>query len=158
MKAAAIALTFSSSFAAATLRAQSAAIQDPVVFVTDVYKHYVSAQDGGDYRAPTNIYTPRLSALFADDDRKHKGEVGCIDFDFWVNGQDWEIENVQVTGRDVSAHPDQKLVIAKFVNLGTAEEIHFDFRKIAGGWLLDDVQSVTPKNSWTLSKLLRCKS
>ena len=145
-------------FASTALRAQSTPIQDPVAFVTDVYKHYVAAQHGSDYNPPENIYTPRLAALISDDRRKHKGEVGCLDFDFWLDAQDWEIKNVQVSGLDVPGHLDQKLVIAKFVNLGTAEEIHFDFRKTGGRWLIDDVQSVKPKNSWTLSRILQCKS
>jgi len=144
--------------ASAALRAQSATIRDPVAFVTDVYKHYVAAQHGGDYNPPENIYTSRLASLIAADRKKHKGEVGCLDFDFWVDGQDYELKNVQVSGQDAPGRVDQKLVIAKFVNLGTAEEIHFEFRKIGGRWLIDDVESVKAKDSWTLSKVLQCKS
>jgi hypothetical protein len=129
-------------------------ILDPAKFVTEVYGHY-TAKRSGVYDPPTDIYTPRLKALFAEDKRRAGGEVGCIEFDFWINAQDYGLREVHVTGQDVAGHPDQKLVIATFVNLRQPQEIHFDFRKIGGKWLLDDVHSLK-KESWTLSKLLKC--
>jgi hypothetical protein len=117
--------------------AQTVPITDPAAFVTEVY-------------------TPRLEALFAADDRRRHGEVGCIDFVFWVNGQDWELNNVSVTSQDVPGHPDRRLVIATFMSIGTPEEIHFDFQRIGGRWLLDDAQSLRGER-WTLSTLLKCR-
>jgi hypothetical protein len=124
-------------------------IDDPKTFVTDVYRHYMSSSS---YSAPEDIYTARLARLFREDKKKSKGEVGCIDFDFWVNGQDFRLTNVVVTSAD--AVPDRKTVIAKFSNLGALKEIHFDFRREGGRWLLDDVQSMT--REWTLSEILKC--
>jgi hypothetical protein len=137
--------------------AQPVPISDPPAFVTEVYRHFSASEHGPDYEPPENIYTPRLQALFAADDRRRRGEVGCIDFVFWVDGQDWELKNVQVTSRDVAGHPDRKLVVATFVNLGHAEEIQLDFQKIAGRWLLDDARSVKTDRRWTLSRILKCK-
>jgi hypothetical protein len=127
-------------------------IADPAKFVTDVYSRYVTKKN---YDPPTDIYTPRLKALFAEDKRRAGGEVGCYEFDFWTNAQDWRLRDVHVTSQDVPGHLDQKLVIATFQNLGQPEEIHFDFQKIGGKWLLDDVHSLK-KEPWTLSKLLHC--
>ncbi len=129
-------------------------IDDPQSFVTHVYQKFVDAQaNNSSYTPPDDLYTPRLAALFREDERKAKGEVGCLDFDFWIDGQDWKISELAITSKDLG--PDRKTIIAKFRNTGTPREIHFDFQRNAGRWLLDDVHSVlTPR--WTLSKILKC--
>jgi hypothetical protein len=141
---------FSGALSAAT------EIVDPAKFVTDVYNRIVATERRSPgYEPPADIYTPRLKALFAEDKRRANGEVGCMEFDFWTNAQDWGLRNVRVTSQEVPDHPDRKLVIATFTNLRQPEEIHFDFQKVGGKWLLDDVQSLK-KEPWTLSKLLKC--
>ena len=126
-------------------------IQDPVAFVKDVY---FQTSKNARYEPPTDIYTPRLKALFEEDKRRAKGEVGCIDFVFWTNGQDSQLKNVQVTGKAVDGKPDRMLVVATFVN-GGRQEIHLDFQKLGDKWLLDDAQSLVGER-WVLSKLLKC--
>ena len=129
-------------------------IDDPKTFVAGVYQHYIAAQSShSDYSAPEDIYTERLRKLIRDDRRKAHGEVGCLEIDFWVNGQDYEITQPKVTSTD--AGPDRKTVIAKFVNLGTPQDIHFDFRRVDGRWLIDDVESVNA-TPWKLSEILKC--
>jgi len=129
-------------------------IDDPKTFVAEVYRRLIETQSKGHtYDEPDDIYTPRLAKLIRDDRKKGKGGVGCLDFDFWVNGQDWELSNLAVTSTDDG--PDRKTVIAKFRNLGNPEEIHFDFRRNAGRWQLDDVHSVSAQ-PWTLSEILKC--
>ena len=142
------------AFAYAALPALAAPtrIDDPLTFVRGVYAHYANNKSTN-YAPPNDIYTPRLQALIRDDRRRAKGEVGCLDFDFWVDGQDWSIKNVSVTAGP--AAEDRQTIIAKFVNLDSPEEIQFDFRKIAGRWLLDDVHS-RKASGWTLSAILKC--
>ena len=52
---------------------------------------------------------------------------------------------------DIAAerHRDQ------FRNSGEPQEMHFDFRRISGRWLLDDAHSLSAP-PWTLSELLKC--
>ena len=129
-------------------------IDDPKTFVTEVYRRLVAAQSShSSYTPPEDIYTPRLEKLVREDKRKAKGEVGCLDFDFWINAQDWTITHLTITTTDDG--PDRKTVIAKFRNMGEPQEIHFDFRKSAGRWLLDDVHSMSAP-PWTLSEILKC--
>lgn len=135
--------------------AQTVPIKEPTAFVTEVYRRFSASVHGSEYLPPEKIYTPRLKALFAADDRWRRGEVGCIDFVFWVNGQDWELKNASVTSQDVPGHPERRLVIATFTNLGTPEEIHFEFQRIGSQWLLDEAQSVKGER-WTLSTILKC--
>lgn len=135
-------------FCALTLNATTR-IDDPKAFVSDVYRRL---QSGHDY-PPDDIYTARLAKLFRDDKRKAKGEVGCLEILFWVNGQDYEIRDLTVTGADKG--PDRRTVTAKFMNIDRREEIRFDFVRSGQRWLLDDAHSATA-TPWTLSELLKC--
>src|SRR5580698_1012337 len=129
-------------------------IDDPKAFVTEVYRRLIAVQSThSSYTPPEDIYTPRLEKLVREDKRKAKGEVGCLDFDFWINAQDWTITHLAITATDDG--PDRKTVIAKFRNIGESQEIHFDFHKSAGRWLLDDVHSLSAP-PWTLSEILKC--
>jgi Protein of unknown function (DUF3828) len=130
-------------------------IDDPKNFVTEVYRRFVAAQSttNSAYTPPDDIYTARLAKLIRDDKRRAKGEVGCLDFDFWLNAQDWKITDPVVTTADASL--ERETVIAKFLNLGDPQEIHFDFRRTAGRWQLDDVHSLSAP-PWTLSEILKC--
>ncbi len=142
-----------SAFLGAFPLTASTRIDDPVAFVRGVYTHYVGARAQG-YDAPPDIYTPRLSKLFEDDRKKAPaGEEGCLDFDYWVNGQDWKLTNIEVT--EAMASQDRKVVIAKFANTGKPQELHFEFRRMDGRWMLDDVSSLKDM-PWTLSKILKC--
>ncbi len=142
------------SFSSTLMLSAATRIDDPKSFVTEVYRRYVAAQSTDSaYAPPEDIYTARLRKLIREDRRKAKGEVGCLDFDFWVNGQDWRISNVAVTSADESA--ERKTIVAKFLSLGDRQEIHFDFRREGGRWLLDDVHSVLGER-WTLSETLKC--
>jgi hypothetical protein len=141
-------------FSALPASAAEPRISDPLTFVTGVYQQFVKAQSThNDYNPPEDIFTARLNKLVQGDRKRAKGEVGCLDFDFWVNGQDWTLTNLSVANGTMDK--DQWTVVAKFRNLGSPEEIHFDFRRVEGRWLLDDVQSLQD-HRWTLSSVLRC--
>lgn len=132
-------------------------IRDPQAFVAEIYQKLIASDQPGarDYDPPEDVYSPRLKTLFAAEKRRFKGEVGCLDFNFWINAQDYGMLKVtRLTSQSPSA--DRKIVTAEFLNLGEHEEIHFDFQRIKGRWWLDDVRS--QKNPpWTLSELLKCK-
>ena len=145
MLAFAAALAFASSASAAT------AISDPATFVRAVYARLAK---GGDYSPPEDIYSPRLNTLFAGDKRDAKGEVGRIDFLFWINGQDGQPSAVKVTTSPVFGRPDRQIVVAKFIN-GKPQTIDLYFERIGGVWKLDDAISLTPGDEWTLSVILK---
>lgn len=130
-------------------------IDDPKIFVSGVYRQLIASQSGHDhdYTPPDDIYSARLAKLFRDDRRKAKGEVGCLEILFWVNGQDYNISDLTVTSADQG--PDRKTVTAKFMNIDRREEIHFDFLRNGRRWLLDEVHS-TSATPWTLSEMLKC--
>ena len=144
------------SFAALLCAPAQAAtrIDDPVKFVSALYAKMSIANPKTPYVAPEDIYTPRLTALFALESKEAGGEVGRMDFDFWTNAQDWELSGVKVTGQPVEDAKDREVVIARFKNFRKPEEIHFYFEKTAAGWQLDDARSLLGE-SWTLSLILK---
>ena len=124
-------------------------IDDPLKFVKTIYTGTV-----GNKPEPDDIYSARLDALFKLDSKEAGGEVGRIDFDFWMNAQDGAISGVTVTKAAVENAPGRMVVIAKFKNLKTPNEIHFYFEKTPSGWKLDDARSLLGEQ-WTLSLILK---
>jgi hypothetical protein len=138
-----------------TISSAATKIDDPIKFVTSTYARIRDATKVGNDAIPEDIYTPRLSALMALDQKEAGGEVGRLDFEFWTNSQDWQLADVKVTGHTVENAKDREVVIAKFRNTGNPEEIHFYFEKTKSGWLLDDAESVEKGSVWTLSLILK---
>jgi Protein of unknown function (DUF3828) len=124
---------------------------DPVSTITTIYKAYQAAPD----TAPDvgAVYSPRLQQLI-DADRKNtpEGEVGKIDWDVFVDGQEWKIGKLNVTL--VSEAADGAQVRAQFNNFDEPKEILFDLVRDGDRWLIDDVQSTTRGKRWTMSKAL----
>jgi len=124
-------------------------IADPLAYVKTMY-----ATSVGKKPEPDDIYTDRLNALWALDTKEAHGEVGRTDFDFWMNGQDGTISDVHVSKIDVENGPGRMIVVAKFKNEKTPNEIHFYFEKTARGWKLDDARSLLG-DPWVLSLQLK---
>jgi hypothetical protein len=122
---------------------------DPVAFVQAIYRDY---QDGHPTGWPDRAYSSRLHKL-VEEDRKNtpQGDVGRLDFDPYINGQDWKLASLQVA--QVSRQSDRAVVEARFQNEGTAEDLRYSLVRVGGRWLVDDVESLT-KPRWTLSKIL----
>ncbi len=141
------------SFAAALMLSNGAGaatrIDDPVAFVKKVYATTV-----GKRPEPDDIYSDRLKALWDLDFKEAHGEVGRTDFDFWMNGQDGTISGVAISKQDVENGPGRVIVVAKFKNEQTPNEIHFYFEKTAKGWKLDDARALMG-DPWVLSLQLK---
>ncbi len=102
---------------------------------------------------PGHVYSRRLQALI-DKDRADtpEGYVGKIDWDVFVDGQDWKLSDLKIvllSQSDVRAR-----VRAKLKNFGEPREIAFDLVRERGRWLIDDVQSMRQGARWTMSKIL----
>jgi hypothetical protein len=137
---------------AAPPAAPAQGVDDPRAFVAATYAAYRASNN-----ATPNVdsaYSPRLAALFRDyAAAQSPDEVGALDFDWWVNGQDWEISEPALT--ETNEGPDRRLITARFTNMGSAETIRFGFVRENGRWYLDDVLGGNGDEGWTLSALLR---
>jgi hypothetical protein len=132
-------------------------VDDPRAFVSSVYADYARAANAPPAE-PRFAYSPRLVALFAAYERwarSHDDLVGSLDFDWWVNAQDWEIHAVAVTPA-----PDgggRRAIVARWTNYGRTDTSRFLFVRVGRRWYLDDVVNGSGRgdDGWTLSALLR---
>ena len=145
--AAALALAFTPRPAVA-----ATVISDPAVFVQSVYARLAK---GGDYIPPEDIYSPRLAALWAREAQEAHGEVGRIDFLFWIDAQDGTPSDLHIRTVPVEGRADRRIVVATFRNADRAEDLRFYFQRTAAGWKLDDVVDVKGASPWTLSVILK---
>ena len=125
-------------------------IDDPVAFVKGVYAGWSTQK-----AEPEGVFTARLEALRALDEKEAHGEVGRgNDFSFWCNCQDGEVKKSAVKGRDVENTKGRKVVDAKFELDGKKQEIFFYFEQTKDGWKIDDAR-LAGKGGWTLSLIYK---
>jgi hypothetical protein len=122
---------------------------DPVATIEPLYQPYVEqASDPGGQPLP---YSPELRAMMrALDERVDAGEAeGGLGFDPVIDGQDYEIANVDVALEQPPAD-GRAVVRASFTNFGADVVVYYDMIETGGAWYIDDMH--TPQ--WTLRALL----
>lgn len=150
-KPAAALLTATILLAPVTTNARPVTVKDPAATMRAHYE--AMSKDRFDMEMPMSA---RLNALFALDEREAgKDEIGRIDFDYFVNGQDSKISDVVVTERAVYNSTARKIVVVRFKNFDEAMENHFFWEKTRTGWVLDDVRHLDAKEGYTLSLILK---
>lgn len=107
-----------------------------------IYKTYTgSSADGLDYHSEAKArrtFTPDTVPLFARDWREAKGEVGRLDFDPFVNGQDYEVTAYAVSIEETG--PDQARATVQMTNLGKPQTVLHDLKRTANGWRIHDIR------------------
>jgi hypothetical protein len=108
-----------------------------------------------------DVASRRLKRLIeADEKATPKGEIGKLDFDVFVNGNDFKVSRVRVRIQpppdDKPRVPDRAKVQATFISLKKPHEIVFDLVREGGQWKIDDATSMIGEK-WTLTKILTAK-
>jgi hypothetical protein len=140
-------------------QAQARGVVDPRAFVEQVYAAYVRGHGDSVPPEPIVAYSDRLRALFrayhAYEARNHGELVGALDFDWWINAQDWSLSHVVVTQAEGS--PARRTILARFRNGDREDATRFLFVRVGNRWYLDDAVNGTGRgdDGWTLSALLR---
>jgi hypothetical protein len=130
--------------------ADAQAVTEPAAMITAIYKEY---QGQGEPKLAKGVYSGRLEKLMrADKRRTPKGEVGRLDFDVFINGQDWDIKDLKIT--ETERRGNRAVVQATFVNFDQPQEIAFELVQQSKRWQIDEVTS-RKKPRWTLSKILQ---
>lgn len=94
-----------------------------------------------------------LNALFAKDAAETpEGDVGRIDFDPYVDGQDFELTDFKIGEAVVIG--DLATVEVTFKNFDEKEDIFFSLVKEDGGWKIDDVEARGNEYPYKLTALL----
>jgi hypothetical protein len=137
------------AFAFCAVSAQAQVAVDPVDLIVAIYKTY---RTDNDHPGLPNVYSRRLQDLL-DTEQKNTpaGESGKIDWDVFIDGNDWQLSDVRV--ERVSQTGKRAQVRARFKNHNSPCENLFDLVHERGQWRIDDIQSMR-KPRWILSKIL----
>ena len=119
---------------------------DAVTLITAIYKTYET-----DQAELPHVFSKRLQALIDKDEKEAQGGVGRIDWDVFIDGQDWKLTELKIT--PVSQTPSQAQVRATFKNFDKPSDMLFDLVLEDGHWRVDDIEK-TLKPRWTMSKIL----
>ncbi|MBD8064192.1 DUF3828 domain-containing protein [Devosia sp. PTR5] len=114
------------------------------------------------------FYAPYLSGDFPDDDASFRsaalnalyaadaeatppGELGALDFDPYIDGQDYEISNLEIGSPSISG--ETATVEVRFDNFDQPTSLTYDLVLENGGWKIDDVASENPEFPYRLSEI-----
>jgi len=87
------------------------------------------------------------------DAQEADGEIGRIDFDPFINGQDYDVSKVEVSEPAYAA--GKALVRVNIVNFGQPDELGILLVKEADGWKVDDVWNDGDEFSYDLLDILQ---
>jgi hypothetical protein len=110
-------------------------------FVEAIYAAYRGKDSKGisleSAAAVRRYFEPTLAALILKDRRDAHGEVGMLDSDPFIDGQDWEIDAVDIAMREIAA--DKASATVSFTNLGDPTTVVLDLVKLKQGWRIANI-------------------
>jgi hypothetical protein len=112
-------------------------------FVADIYKTYKGKDAKGVPldKAPAlrRLFEPSLAALLIEDQRiaAKRNEVGLLDFDPFLDAQDFEIADFDIAIADSGA--DAATATVKFVNFDKPQTVILALVKTKDGWRIHDI-------------------
>jgi len=122
--------------------------ETPEAMLEALYAPYIA---GGDIQDYSPFFSDNLNALYATDSEKANGEVGAIDFDPVIAGQDFEITKFAVGATEVDGNAAK--VTVTFDNFETPETLIYSLVKEDDTWKVDDIESATPDFEYKLSQI-----
>ncbi len=98
-------------------------------------------------------FEPSLAAQMVKDqnDAAQRKEVSTLDFDPFVDAQDWDIAAYNVTVSDKGA--DKASATVTFNNFGKPQTVVLDLVKIKNDWKINDIAWTPHENPKTLRAL-----
>jgi hypothetical protein len=130
--------------------ALAAGYSDPNALIEALYAGYMPPNEFPPDQAP--LQSARLNGLFQKDQQEADGEIGRIDFDPYVNGQDYQITDL-VVGEPYLAG-GKAVVKVTFANMGTPQEMGYLLVN-EDGWKVDDVWNTSADFSYDLLDILQ---
>jgi Protein of unknown function (DUF3828) len=130
-----------------------------LAFVTDIYAAYKGKDAKGhpldDERAIRRYFEPSLAALMVKDQKiaAKRGEVGLLDFDPFVDAQDWEIATFDIAVDDGA--PGKAAATVKFSNFDKPVTVRLDLVKLKNEWRIADITWLRDGKADTLRQIYR---
>jgi hypothetical protein len=112
-------------------------------FVAAIYDTYVGKDGNGialdTDQAVQRYFEPALAALIRKDQKEaeRRNEVPALDFDPFVDAQDWDIAAFAIAVTDGSS--DKASATVKFNNFGKPAIVVLDLVKIGNAWKISDI-------------------
>ncbi|WEK05452.1 MAG: DUF3828 domain-containing protein [Candidatus Devosia phytovorans] len=133
---------------AATSFAAAQPYETPEALLEAFYEPYFT----GDFPADESQFrSENLQALYdADAESTPEGEMGALSFDPYVDGQDYEITDLEI-GEPVPEE-DVVLVEVSFSNFNEPRSLTYELVE-EDGWKINDVVSTNPDNEYRLSEI-----
>lgn len=122
--------------------------ETPSALIEALYAPYLG---NGDTSERDAFFSDGLTRLYAADAQKSKGEVGAIDFDPVINGQDWDIADLRIGKAEINGQV--AVVTVRFENLSTPMPLRYSLIDEGGNWQVDDIESVEGDTRWRLSEI-----
>lgn len=136
--------------AAGAFAAQAQDRTDPAALIASIYKTYTADSNPPGY---SDVYSHRLQALIdADAKNTPAGDAGKIDWDVFVDGNNWELSDLNIALVAKTAARAQ--VRARFINMKEPRDMIFDLVREDGAWRIDDIRAMRKGGRWTMSKIL----
>ena len=112
-------------------------------FVTAIYNAYKGKDAKGvpldNERIIRRYFEPTLAAAMAKDQKAaaRRNEVGLLDFDPFLDAQDWDVGAFDIAVSDAAAGTAKATV--KFVNQGEAMTVVLDLVQVKNDWRVHDI-------------------
>ncbi|HTJ57065.1 MAG TPA: DUF3828 domain-containing protein [Devosiaceae bacterium] len=108
----------------------------------------------GKFADDTNLlYSSDLNAQFAAAEANTPADdVGPVDFDVFVNGQDYQLSELKIG--DPAPEGEGVSVPVTFKNFNDPQSLVYHLVREGGGWKINDIESLTPGSTWRLTTLL----
>lgn len=132
--------------------ANAATYKTPQALIKAIYAYDINESDPTAPSPYSVFFSKGLNALFQKDrDNTPDGEVGAIDFDPVISGQDGAAENV-MPGAPIIIDDRAELEVT-FTN-GEPVTLYYTLVKEKGGWKVDDIANQQGEYPWSLRELL----
>ena len=138
-------------------RRAMAADASALAFVTAIYDAYVGKNGNGialdSEQKVQHYFEPSLATMILRDQKEaaRRREVGTLDFDPFVDAQDWDIAAFNVVMSDKG--PDKPSITVQFNNFGKPQTVVLDLVKIKNEWKIADITWTPHENPNTLRGL-----
>lgn len=135
--------------------ATAATYDTPTALIEAFYAPYLAAPEDFDssaYDAQAGFRSEGLQTLYLEDEAATpEGEIGTLDFDPYIGGQDWGLTDFEV-GEPVI--DDETATIAvTFKNFGEVRDLTYEMVMEDGSWKINDLVSNTPGDEFRLSEI-----
>ena len=139
--------------ALSTLTVQAATYKTPQALIKALYAYDI-ADTADDAPSPYQPFLSRsLNRLFQKDrDATADGEVGAVDFDPVISGQDGEAKGVTLSPPILL--DDRAEMEVSFRNGSEKVTLYYTLVREAGGWKVDDIANQEGDYPWSLRDLL----